>query len=271
MHFPRLSHDGGPVALVLPQPLPVEAEATIRVEGDFMSHDPSRRSADACPAGAERLEVAGPRTFPPTFRHFDVTLAVPGFAASRVFGHRDLACAQGPPPPRSRARSRKRSGRGRAGGEADTVRAIARLALGDGGPETRAMIEASLPRIDDCWDCADFALVPLIWCRTRWPDLLGPEPLRPHRPDDRGLPLLDGRAGDDVQWYFSENHALLFHTAAHLGGHLLPDATFAARAAGAPSSPPRGPSACALARPLRGLGDGQFNSAPLLPPSTSGP
>jgi hypothetical protein len=32
--------------------------------------------------------------------------------------------------------------------------------------------------------------------------------------------------GNDVQWYFSENHALLFHTAAHLGGALLPDAVF---------------------------------------------
>ena len=30
--------------------------------------------------------------------------------------------------------------------------------------------------------------------------------------------------GNDVQWYFSENHALLFHTAAYLAGHLLPDA-----------------------------------------------
>ncbi len=32
--------------------------------------------------------------------------------------------------------------------------------------------------------------------------------------------------GNDVQWYFSENHALLFHAAAYLSGHLLPDATF---------------------------------------------
>ena len=32
--------------------------------------------------------------------------------------------------------------------------------------------------------------------------------------------------GNDVQWYFSENHALLFHTAAYLAGTLLPDATF---------------------------------------------
>jgi hypothetical protein len=32
--------------------------------------------------------------------------------------------------------------------------------------------------------------------------------------------------GNDVQWYFSENHALLFHTAAYLAGGLLPEARF---------------------------------------------
>ncbi|TGU53222.1 hypothetical protein EN791_034585, partial [Mesorhizobium sp. M2D.F.Ca.ET.148.01.1.1] len=32
--------------------------------------------------------------------------------------------------------------------------------------------------------------------------------------------------GNDVQWYFSENHALLFHTAAYIAGGLLPEARF---------------------------------------------
>ena len=32
--------------------------------------------------------------------------------------------------------------------------------------------------------------------------------------------------GNDVMWYFSENHALLFHTACYLAGALFPDAVF---------------------------------------------
>jgi hypothetical protein len=88
------------------------------------------------------------------------------------------------------------------------------------------MIAAALTRIDACWDCADFALVPLLWCRAGWPDLLGAEFCE--RIDRT---ILDYRywmdePGNDVQWYFSENHALLFHTAAHLGGALLPAHTF---------------------------------------------
>ena len=40
--------------------------------------------------------------------------------------------------------------------------ALARLAVGQPGPETEAMIAAFLPPIADCWDCADFYLVPLL-------------------------------------------------------------------------------------------------------------
>ncbi|TGV41569.1 hypothetical protein EN803_43510, partial [Mesorhizobium sp. M2D.F.Ca.ET.160.01.1.1] len=50
--------------------------------------------------------------------------------------------------------------------EADTVRALARLAIGQQGAETDAMISGALPAIEDCHDCADFILVPLLWCRA---------------------------------------------------------------------------------------------------------
>lgn len=227
MHFPRVSHDGGPVTLVLPRLLPVDAEATVRIEGDFMSHDPHPPIRLKLPARAGRLEVGQAKDLPADFRHFDVTLAVPGFAASRVFGTEIAhAAAQGPAPATLAERVDETLQAVEKDGEADSVRAIARLALGDDGPETRRMIDAALPRIDDCWDCADFALVPLLWCRMRFGDLLGTDLCARIDRTVLGYRYWMDEPGDDVQWYFSENHALLFHTAAHLGGHLLPDATF---------------------------------------------
>jgi hypothetical protein len=106
------------------------------------------------------------------------------------------------------------------------VAALARLALGRGGEVTEAMIAATLPAIEDCWDCADFALVPLIWSRARFGHLMS-DMLR----DRIDAAMLGYRywmdePGNDVQWYFSENHALLFHTSAYLAGHVLPDAIF---------------------------------------------
>ena len=88
------------------------------------------------------------------------------------------------------------------------------------------MLDAALGPIDDCWDCADFALVPLLWARTRYAP-----PLSAALRDRIDRTVLGYRywldePGNDVQWYFSENHALLFHTAAYLAGHLLPDGRF---------------------------------------------
>src|SRR5204863_7160856 len=56
--------------------------------------------------------------------------------------------------------------------EADTVRALARLAIGQEGAETDAMISRALPAIEDCHDCADFILVPLLRCRGVYGDRL---------------------------------------------------------------------------------------------------
>lgn len=228
MHFLRTCHDGGRVRLSLPRPLPVPCRADVRIEGDFMSHDPLPPVEIELAAGATEIDLGDADALPADFRHVVVRLSVKGFAAERVFGT-EIAHArkQGPAPSALADRVSEALAAVAAGGEADTVRALARLALGDGGSETRAMIEAALPRIEACWDCADFALVPLIWCRTSWPDLLGAELCARIDRTILGYRYWMDEPGNDVQWYFSENHALLFHTAAHLGGALLPDATFA--------------------------------------------
>lgn len=227
MHFSRTCHDGGSVRLTLPNPLPVPCHAEIRIEGDFMSHDPLPPMQIDLAAGTTEIDIGHADALPADFRHVVVRLAVDGFAAERVYGT-EIAHSrkQGPAPAGMAARVAEALTAVANGGEADTVRALARLALEDGGAETRVMIEAALPRIDACWDCADFALVPLIWCRTSWPELLGAELCARVDRTIRGYRYWMDEPGNDVQWYFSENHALLFHTAAHLGGALLPGEIF---------------------------------------------
>ena len=88
------------------------------------------------------------------------------------------------------------------------------------------MIAAYLPPIADCWDCADFFLVPLLWIRARYAAALSPALLAEIDRTILGYRYWLDEPGNDVQWYFSENHALLFHTAAYLAGHLLPDRRF---------------------------------------------
>lgn len=226
-HFPRATHDGVPVLLHLPEPLGVAAQAEIRVEGDFMSHDPFAPIQRDLPPATTAIDIGHADALPADFRHVAVRLRVGGFAAARVYGTEiSHAARQGAAPATLPERIAETLSAVAQGGEADTVTALARLALGDGGARTQEMIAAALTRIDGCWDCADFALVPLIWARTRHADLLGADFCARIDATILGYRYWMDEPGNDVQWYFSENHALLFHTAAHLGGALLPGARF---------------------------------------------
>jgi hypothetical protein len=166
-------------------------------------------------AGETRLVVCPAERAPADFRHFRVTLEAGGFLASRSLGveicHVDR---QGPAPATIAARIAETLDEVSEHSERDTVRALARLASGRGGPDTDAMIEEILPSIEDCHDCADFSLVPLIWSRTVWGADIGPAMRARIDAAILGFRYWMDEPGNDVQWYFSENHALLFHTAA---------------------------------------------------------
>jgi hypothetical protein len=267
MHFERPTYSGGEVALVTDAPLPVAVDVAIEVEGDFMSIEAPVSFRTRLEAGMTRLPIAATEELPADFRHFNVSLIASGFTASRVFGveicHADR---QGLAPATLSDRIAEALDEVSDHAEGDTVRALARLATGRGGAETDAMIAGALPAVEDCHDCADFILVPLLWCRRGFADAIG-EDVR-ERID---AAILNYRywmdePGNDVQWYFSENHALLFHTAAYLAGHMFPQARFVrSRRLGSEQS------AVGLARVRAWLDHfeewemAEFNSAPYFP------
>jgi len=227
MHFERPAYTGGEVALVTGAPLPVEAEVAIAVEGDFMSIEEPVGFRTRLGAREARLPIAQADELPADFRHFKVSLTVGGFTVSRVFGVEIChAERQGPAPASLQARIREALDEVSEHAESDTVRALARLASGRGGTETDAMIAGALPAIEDCHDCADFILVPLLWCRSRFGETIGAEVRERVDAAILNYRYWMDEPGNDVQWYFSENHALLFHTAAYLAGHMFPDARF---------------------------------------------
>lgn len=95
-------------------------------------------------------------------------------------------------------------------------------------PRIRPIIEETLYAIEERRDCADFISVPLLWCLIRHGNAL---------PDDLRIrsqrALLDFRywvdePGNDVMWYWSENHALCFHVSQLLAGQTWPDQHFSA-------------------------------------------
>lgn len=223
-HFELPWYEGGEVTLRFDRPATRAFDAGIMVRGDFISAEAislERRLE----AGRDRLPVAPTADLPGDFREFNITLRAGGMAISRRLA---VEIIHDLPEPSAALASRVDEVLDHVAldAEPDTVRALARLASGRLGPETDAMIEACLPAIADCHDCADFLLVPLLWVRMRWGEGIGRETRARVNETILGFRYWMDEPGNDVMWYFSENHALLFHAACHLAGTLFPDARF---------------------------------------------
>lgn len=222
MRFDKSAYLRGDVTLILPQPLPVAMVARIVIEDDEAGERKVR-----LPRGAGALALGSSEAMPADFRHFEITLEANGFFGTRTLGVEIChAERQADAPASPTARLEEALAEVAAHAARDTVRALARLAIGQGGADTEAMIVEALPAIEDCHDCADFALVPLLWARAGWGgDIAAPVRARIDAAI-LGYRYWMDEPGNDVQWYFSENHALLFHTAAYLAGNLFPNAIF---------------------------------------------
>ncbi|HED1311343.1 TPA: hypothetical protein R4S08_005080, partial [Kluyvera ascorbata] len=87
----------------------------------------------------------------------------------------------------------------------------------------------TLQRISARQDCSDFSMVPLLWI---WHDFHGerfPAVLwKRVRSAIVGYRYWYDELGNDVMWYWSENHALCFHTAQYLAGLMFPEERFIA-------------------------------------------
>ncbi len=227
MHFEKPVYRSGEVALVTSTPLSSSATALVTIAGDFMSREEPMRVQRQLSSGEVRIAVGKAEELPSDFRHFHVDLTIGGFTASRVFGVEIChAQRQGQAPAKQQDRVGEALDEIADHGEPDNVTALARLGSGRYGAKTDRMIADTLPTITDCHDCADFALVPLLWCRTAYGAHIAPEVVAGIDEAILSYRYWMDEPGNDVQWYFSENHALLFHTAAYLAGALLPEETF---------------------------------------------
>ncbi|WP_138466999.1 hypothetical protein [Poseidonocella sp. HB161398] len=125
--------------------------------------------------------------------------------------------------------ARKAEARTRIAAEPGTSISRALLLLQEGGAEEEVarIFRHTLTGIDERHDCADFWILPLIWA---WRDHAGsglPQPLW----DEVRRAILNFRywldePGNDVMWFWSENHAFCFHVAQFLAGDTFPGEVF---------------------------------------------
>lgn len=101
------------------------------------------------------------------------------------------------------------------------------LALrGEKPDRVAAIVSDTLTTIEERHDCSDFSVLPLLrlWRDAR--DGLSPKLQRRMREAFLGYRYWLDEPGDDVMWFWSENHVLCFHTAQLIAGRLFPDDVF---------------------------------------------
>lgn len=87
-------------------------------------------------------------------------------------------------------------------------------------------LDESLEMIENWEDCADFCLSPLFLLMTKYQRYLSKEQYDRIRSAVLNFRYWIDEPGNDVMWYFSENHAMLFHVGQYLAGYLFPEEEF---------------------------------------------
>ena len=92
----------------------------------------------------------------------------------------------------------------------------------------QAIVTGELAGIAAKMDCSDFHFAIVLHLYIAHADRLSPTLKAAIRRTMLGYRYWIDEPGDDVMWFFSENHALMFHVCQYLAGGLLPDEIFEA-------------------------------------------
>ncbi|MCT6811798.1 MAG: hypothetical protein M3029_01490 [Lactobacillus helsingborgensis] len=87
-------------------------------------------------------------------------------------------------------------------------------------------LESALNLVNNHGDCSDFILAPLLSFMIKYPDKMPPEIKQTLKETALKFRYWIDEPGNDVMWYFSENHAFLFHIARYFAGYLYPSEQF---------------------------------------------
>ena len=110
---------------------------------------------------------------------------------------------------------------------ADNIyKAAAYLALDTDRRSAERILRGELRKVNERQDCSDFCFTMILFLYIRYGDRLSEETRRMIEEAAAGWRYWIDEPGDDVMWFFSENHALLFHLCQYLAGRTFPDLLF---------------------------------------------
>ncbi|MEF2243656.1 hypothetical protein V1L65_01795 [Paenibacillus sp. IITD108] len=228
-YFEKESVTDGFIALQLDNPLhePIQVDVTW---GNFF--DGQQKKQIMLQPGMKQLELGHTDEIGMGYHYFTLDFWLDGLKLSKRIGME--ACITLDPPPASNTIKERKQAALRFiadQGSQNIHTAVAQLHIHGPSDQTMAILYEGMKRIHAREDCSDFYLAGLF---KLWKEYRG-------RGDD---PYLTGQfwqqvkecmlsfrywiddPGSDVMWFFSENHALLFHACELFAGQLFPDERF---------------------------------------------
>ena len=110
--------------------------------------------------------------------------------------------------------------------EMSDYRAIIRMDEGETPDNLEKILSYHLGWVNEKRDCSDFRLIILVYMYVRFSGRFS-EKLRKDVEDAMaGYRYWADEPGDDVMWFFSENHALMFHICQYFAGKSMPERMF---------------------------------------------
>ncbi|MDQ0419520.1 hypothetical protein J2045_000530 [Peteryoungia aggregata LMG 23059] len=211
-----------------PASVDVEIRAQILPSVHMRGKPPLLDARAVLSAGERRVTLEGVWTLPDAYHALDLTLSV---GETRV--ERQIAFARFRDPPRDMRHLPLAQRKAIAleymaeHGELRAGRAVAALAHGlPVGATFREIVDNTLAAIDERRDCSDFVMVPLLWAAACYAAQIPGDIMAKIEHSILGYRYWVDEPGNDVMWFWSENHVLCFHVSQYLAGRLYPDHRF---------------------------------------------
>jgi hypothetical protein len=109
---------------------------------------------------------------------------------------------------------------------ADPSVALALIAAGEQPEDVATMVDHAIHEIDQRFDCADFTLLPMLRILRDYRNRLGATQAARLEHSLLGFRYWLDEPGDDVMWFWSENHVLCFHVGQLVTGQMFPERVF---------------------------------------------
>ncbi len=229
-HFKFDTYRKGEIKLHFSNSISKDLNLKVEAGGDFIDFIEGAKKTLVLPKNKKEVEIGNVKEYPMGFNHIKISipinddLEVSKSLTLQIY-QKELFF-----PAADSLDSRKENSLNFIIGHGESIaqKALAMVAKRRKLDEAKKILMNELKGIEKRKDCSDFYLVPILWLWIKYRDQVFDRDFWGYTEKViRNFRYWIDEKGNDVMWYFSENHALLFHVSELLAGQIFSEKEFA--------------------------------------------